>query len=402
MIAYVQRTVFPLLMHPLPGFGAMIGFLVNPIAGMGGSVGLKGTDGDAYFEAIRRGAKPVAPSIATRFVEALTKLCREDVDGRIVAAPRHMGSTYLEKVGIKHEVLDVEIPDATSADDTKRCVEKMLEKGVALVLFVGGDGTARDIASVVGDRVPILGIPSGVKMYSGVFAVSPEAAARIVCSYLRGEAEVVEAEVADIDEDAFRRDELRVRLYYLVKSVSLGTLLTPSKEVSVGEEEAKKAIARYFVERVYDPAKLTILGPGTTVKAIAEELGVGRDKTVLGFDALLNGRIIAKDVWGEHFLELVKRYVGNKMMVLTPIGGQGFLIGRGNKQLTPEILSLFSKDEILIVATPGKLRKLRVLYIDTGDRELDKKFSGYYKALCGYGEYAVVKVVPASEFLTHA
>ncbi len=107
-------------------------------------------------------------------------------------------------------------------------------------------------------------------------------------------------------------------------------------------------------------------------------------------------------MWGEHFLELVKRYVGNKMMVLTPIGGQGFLIGRGNKQLTPEILSLFSKDEILIVATPGKLRKLRVLYIDTGDRELDKKFSGYYKALCGYGEYAVVKVVPASEFLTHA
>jgi len=378
----------------------LVGFLVNPIAGMGGSVGLKGTDGEAYIEAVKRGAKPIAPAIAMRFLKALVRLCHEDVDGKLLAAPKQMGSDYIDAVGLRYRVLDVDVPKMTSAEDTKRCVKKMLEEGVDAVFFVGGDGTARDIASVIDSKIPMLGVPSGVKMYSGVFAISPEAAARILCSYVRGETQITEAEVADIDEEAFRRDELRVRLYYIVKTLYLESLLTPSKEVSVGDEEAKKAIAKYFAEEIYEPDRLFVLGPGTTVKAIADELGVGKDKTVLGFDALLNGRIIAKDLWGQRFLELVKEYKNRKMLVLTPIGGQGFLIGRGNKQLTSEILSLFSRDEMLIVSTPSKLRKLRFLLIDTGDPDLDRRFSGYYKVLCGYGEYFVVRVVPAREILS--
>ncbi len=371
----------------------MIGFLVNPIAGMGGAVGLKGTDGNAYFEALRRGAKPVSPTIARRFLTALASLCRNLVDGKLLVAPGVMGEDYVKQLGIGYEVVGISIGSPTTAEDTRKCVKEMLGLGVELVVFVGGDGTARDVVSVVGDSVPVLGVPSGVKMYSGVFAVSPEAAASIVCSFLRGEARVCEAEVADIDEEAFRRDVLSVRLYGVAKTVCVENLLTPSKEVSAGEEEAKKAIARYFVEQMYDPNKLLILGPGSTVKAIAEELGV--EKTLLGFDAVLNGRLVARDLWGGEFKRLVEAYRDRKMLVLTPIGGQGFLIGRGNKQLTPDILRLFDKGEILIVSTPRKISKLRYLIIDTGDELLDERLSGYYRVLTGYGEFTVIKVVPA-------
>ncbi len=371
----------------------MIGFVVNPIAGMGGAVGLKGTDGDAYIEAIKRGAKPVAPGIARRFLRKLCALCLEDVNGKIVVAPKIMGEDYVKEHGLDHYVLPIEIKIPTTAEDTKKCVEKMLEMGTNLIVFVGGDGTARDIASVVKDSVPILGVPSGVKMYSGVFAISPEAAAELVCSFVKGYASVIDAEVADIDEEAFRHDLLRVRLYYAAKTIYLENLITPTKEVSLGEEEAKKAIARYFVEELYDPNKFFILGPGSTIKAIADELGI--EKTLLGFDAIVGGKLIAKDVWGRELMRLIEKYMDRKVLVLTPIGGQGFLIGRGNKQLTPEVLASFKREEILIVSTPCKLSKLKYLLIDTGDPAIDEKLSGYYRVVTGYREFTVIKVVPA-------
>ncbi len=371
----------------------MIGFIVNPIAGMGGSVGLKGTDGDAYVEAVKRGAKPVSPAIARRFVKSLEKLCLELASGNIISAPGIMGEEYLKESSLRFRVVDVDISEPTTADDTKRCARRMVELGVKLIVFVGGDGTARDVLKAVDQKVPILGVPSGVKMYSGVFAVSPEAAASIVCAYLRGEASICEAEVADIDEDAFRRDVLRARVYGIAKTVAIENLLTPSKEATIGEEESKKAIAKYFAEHIYDPSRLFILGPGSTVKAIADELGI--EKTLLGFDAVLNKRVIARDLWGKQFIAIVKKFIDRKMLVITPIGGQGFLIGRGNKQLTPEVLSLFRKEEILIVATPRKIAKLRFLIIDSGDPKLDERLSGYYKVLTGYGEFTVIKVVPA-------
>ncbi len=371
-----------------------IGFIVNPIAGMGGAVGLKGTDGEALEEALRRGAKPIAPAIARRFVKALTEICVSSCrDLHFLAAPHIMGEDYLREAPFSYSTVPHTIGERTTARDTRVCAEKMLDMGIDLLVFVGGDGTARDIASVIGSRIPILGVPSGVKMYSGIFALSPEAAARIIYDTYLGKAEVVEAEIADIDEEAFRRDQISVRLYAVVKTVVSGNLLAPSKDVALGEEDAKKAIARYFVEEIMRPDTLYLLGPGTTVKAIADELGI--PKTLLGVDAIINGRVLGLDLWGSQLVGIVSKY-GRRKLVLTPIGGQGFLIGRGNKQLTPDVLKYFEKSDLIIIATPGKLSKLRYLIIDTGSEELDKRFSGYHRAITGYREETVIKIVPAS------
>ncbi len=376
-----------------------LGFIVNPIAGMGGAVGLKGTDGDALKEAIKRGAKPVAPTIALRFLKKLAELCLDDIKEKVeIYTPKNvMGEDYLKSIAIPYKVLDIEIPRETTAEHTKKSVEIFRRLGVDIIVFVGGDGTARDIVSVIGSSIPILGIPSGVKMYSGVFSVSPEAAASLLCYYIRNEdVDLVDAEIADIDEDAFRRDELRVRLYYIAKTISKGSLLAPTKDVVLGDEEAKKGIARYFVESILNENTLYILGPGTTVKAIADELGV--EKTVLGIDAILGRKLIGKDLWGSTLLDIVRSYPSRKL-VLTPIGGQGFLIGRGNKQLTPEILQYFNKQDLIVVATPRKLSKLRYLIIDSGDPKIDRKFSGYHRVITGYREETIVKIIPAAEIL---
>ena len=371
-----------------------IGFVVNPIAGMGGSVGLRGTDGDALEEAIKRGAKPVAPRIAQRFIDALAQLCPSPCrELSFVTAPGIMGEDYLRHRGFTYVTVPHAISSKTSARDTIVCTSMMLDIGVDVVVFVGGDGTARDVASVVDLRVPVLGVPAGVKMYSGVFAVSPEAAAKILYDASLGHAEVIEAEIADIDEEAFRQDRLAVKLYTIVKTLKSGNLLAPQKDVVLGDEEAKKAIAKYFTEELIDNETLYILGPGSTVKAIADAIGV--PKTLLGVDAIVGRKVLGLDLWGSQLLDLVKRF-NKRKLVLTPIGGQGFLIGRGNKQLTPEILKYFTKGDLIVVATPSKISKLQYLIVDTGDPELDKRFAGYHRVITGYREEVVIKIVPAS------
>ncbi|RLG84710.1 MAG: ATP-NAD kinase [Thermoprotei archaeon] len=369
-------------------------FVVNPIAGMGGSVGLRGTDGEAYWEALRRGARPVSPGVARRFVEALVKGCGDVLRERVefLTAGGGMGEDYLREAGLRYRIVHIP-PSRTSARDTVETVRRGVEQGASLVIFVGGDGTARDVGLAVGRTTPILGIPAGVKMFSGVFAISPEAGAAIVCSYLRGEVGVVEAELMDIDEEAYRRDVLSARLYGYVKTVSSENLLAPSKSPTIGEEEAKDAIARYFVEELMEPDTLYLLGPGSTVATIARALGY--EKTLLGFDAVYRGRVIARDLWGDRLVELLRRRP-KRRLVLTPIGSQGFLIGRGNKQLTPEALTLFSKKDLIVVATPNKIMRLRHLLVDTGSPELDRRFSCYHRVVTGYREERIVKIVPAS------
>ncbi len=376
-----------------------IGFLINPIAGMGGAVGLRGTDDNAFLEAFRRGARPVAPMIARRFLNCLRSLCSTLVleRARFFAAPHIMGFDYFIDVGLPAREVDVKVSYPTTRDDTIKSVETMIREGIDVIVFVGGDGTARDIASIAApSQIPILGVPAGVKMFSAVFAVSPEAAAAIVCKCLEERCTEIEAEVLDLDEDSYRRDHLSVRLYAIVKTLGLPNLLAPRKDVTVGDEEAKKGIARYFVEELMKPNVLYILGPGSTVKAIADELGI--EKTLLGFDAVVNGKLVARDLWGRKMLEIVKSFKERKL-VLTPIGGQGFLIGRGNKQLTPEILRYFDKEDLIIVATPSKVAKLRYLIVDTGDPELDSRYRSYHRVIVGYREEIVMKIIAARDLI---
>lgn len=365
-----------------------IGFIVNPVAGMGGRVGLKGTDGEAYLEALRRGAKPVAPERARRFLEALKTRHIE-----LVVAGGRMGYDIVSKTSVRNRVVEVidGIVGETTAEDTKR-IARLMKKNVELIVFVGGDGTARDIMDAVDQEVPVLGVPSGVKIYSAVFAVSPEAATRILEAYVEGRAELVLREVLDIDEEEYRRNRLVIRLYgYLLVPV-VEDLVQSSKVASIpvgGEAENQKAIARWVVENM-EPDTLYILGPGTTIKAIADELGV--EKTLLGVDAVYNGRLVGRDLAEKNLLQLLDAY-GKAWIIVTPIGGQGFIFGRGNQQISPQIIKRVGRERILVVATRRKMASLPVLRVDTGDPAVDDMLRGYIRVLVDYNYFIAKKVV---------
>jgi len=366
-----------------------VGFVVNPIAGMGGTVGLKGTDGEAYYLALARGAKPVAWRRGLEFLNSVSSsgfailTASGDMGYNVVAMSKHSGRVA--------RVYAVE-REKTSAEDTKRVVREMVGDKVDILVFVGGDGTARDICEVVGESTPVLGVPSGVKMYSAVFAVSPRAAARVFDEFVNGRAVLVEREVLDIDEDAYRKNELRVRLYCYMKVPVVEGFVQASKSPSthLDEEENKLAVARYFVENMLEENTVYILGPGTTVKAINKVLGL--PATTLGVDVLYNGEIMALDVWEKQLLEILNTYSRAKIVV-TPIGGQGFIFGRGNQQITPNVIRRVGRSNIIVVATWSKIAGLDYLRIDTGDYELDKELEGYYKVLVDYNKFVVKKAV---------
>ncbi len=367
-----------------------IGFIVNPIAGMGGRVGLKGTDGEAYKKALELGAKPIAPLRAKRFLREYKRL---DLTAHIelYVAPHPMGAGVVEEENIPYRLTGELKSLETSPEDTKRIAELMVNRGVKLLVFVGGDGTARDITEAIDKRIPILGVPSGVKMYSPLFAITPEAAAKILEHFIRGDYNVEEVEVLDIDEEAFRRDQLKIRLYGTALTIKVPELLQPGKEPtpsSTSIRENQEAIARYIVENM-EPDTLYILGPGTTIKAIADILGV--EKTILGVDAIYNGRLIGKDLNEKQLLELIEKYKRVKI-ILTPIGGQGFLLGRGNQQISPQILKRIGRENLIVVATHDKISKIRKLRVDTGDPELDEELKGYIRVIVDYNEEVVLRI----------
>ncbi len=362
---------------------------MNPIAGMGGRVGLKGTDGEAYEEALRRGARPVSPHRAIEFLNHV-----RSTDFEIIAAAGAMGEEEV-LASNKKDLLRLVIgerKERTTAEDTKTAAREMIEKGTDIIVFVGGDGTARDILDAVDEEIPVLGVPSGVKMFSAVFAVNPRAAAKILDEFLRGRTSLVEREVLDIDEEAYRRGVLRIRLYgYLKVPLPRDDLLQYMKTVSKGgeEEENKLAIARTIVEDM-EPDTLYLLGPGTTVKAVADLLGI--DKTLLGVDAVVNKKLVGKDLDEAGILRLLDRYSKAKIIV-SPIGGQGFIFGRGNQQLSPRVIRRIGRNNIIVIATWNKIKDLPYLRVDTGDPDVDEMLRGYIKILVDYRRYIVKKIV---------
>ena len=371
-----------------------VGLIVNPIAGMGGSVGLKGTDGEEILrEAIKRGAKPVAPKRTLRFLRRLkTLLESENLKLQLYTYPHPMGEKEAIKAGFKPIVIGKLSSEKTTAEDTVRAAREMEKIGVEIIAFAGGDGTACDIYEAIKDRTPIIGIPTGVKMHSGVFASSPEAAADLLVKYLKGGAPLGTVEVMDLDEDLFRKGILAAKLKGYLKSPIDRFLLQSSKSYSQpthDEELNKMGIAREVIEQM-EKDTLYIVGPGTTTKAIADMLKI--NKTLLGVDVVLNGKLIAKDVDESKLLELLGKFDKAKIIV-TPIGSQGFIFGRGNQQISAKVIRKVGRDNIIVIATRGKLAKTPFLRVDTGDPELDEKLKGYWKVVTDYGEYTVVKCI---------
>ena len=367
-----------------------IGVIVNPIAGVGGRLGFKGSDGAYGIRAVMEGAELVSPARARRFAQALREEAeRAGVEIEILTPPGLMGIESLRSPELRI-VTEPCVPPKiwpTTAHDTIRCA-RALARRVELLAFVGGDGTARDIYTAIGVSLPVVGVPAGVKMYSAVFAVNPEAAAEVVVAALQGRAALEERPVIDVDEDEFRRGRLVLRTYgHLLVPVLEGVVVETSKSPSRGE--GLEEIAEFFVRELVEECTLYILGPGSTIARIAEKMGV--KKTLLGVDAVHNGRLVGVDLNERGILELLERY-GKVKIVVTPIGGQGFILGRGNQQISPEVLRRVSKDDLIVVATPDKLRGLKSLRVDTGDREVDERFKGYVRVLVGYDKWRMVRV----------
>ncbi len=370
---------------------ARLGLIVNPIAGMGGRVGLKGTDSARIVrEALRRGGRPEAPGRARTALEGLLRTAGDAV--AVLAAPGDMGAEAAARAGASAAVVG-ERAERTCAEDTVRAARAMEAAGVELILFAGGDGTARDMHGAVADRVPVVGIPAGVKMHSAVYATSPMAAGALAARYLlERDLPLREAEVMDIDEEAFRAGSVSASLYGYMMVPYLRALVQGAKSGSEPSDEAAAAAVAAEVASRVEPDRLYVLGPGTTVRAIARELGV--DKTLLGVDLYRGGRILGRDVGSAEVEDAVRSGAGGAAIVVTPIGGQGHIFGRGNQQISPAAIRAAGVGSVMVVATTTKLAALRgrPLLVDTGDPELDGMLSGYVRVVTGVRMESVYRV----------
>jgi predicted polyphosphate/ATP-dependent NAD kinase len=368
------------------GGNLLIGFIVNPIAGMGGRVGLKGTDGlETLEKAISMGAKPWSPLRAAQTLRGLDSL-KDKLEW--VTWSGKMGEEVLRTMGYRFEVIGKTSGKNTTSDDTKKAAKKMEEIGVDLILFAGGDGTASDIVDAVDMRVPILGIPSGVKMYSGVFASTPRACAQLIQMMVAGGANIAEREVMDIDEEAYRTGRLSASLKGYAKTPIVASLVLSGKAVghSVDEDLIKESVASRVVEEM-EPGTTYILGPGTTVGKVTELLGI--EKTLLGIDVIRDGKLVLKDGNEKQLIEVIQ---DDTKIILSPLGGQGSILGRGNQQISPKIIRKVGVQNIRIISTPPKLTGLKELTVDTGDQELDNLLRGFKRVIIGYHEEKVVKI----------
>ena len=370
-----------------------LGLLINPVAGMGGSVGLKGTD-HMVEEAIRRGAKPRAND---RVRQALKELLEIKNELEIVTCPGDMGEDTAKSMGFRTTVLHTggrrSLKDLfdSSRTDTIVLSKAMEEAGVDLLLFAGGDGTARDIYEGVGTELPALGIPAGVKIHSPVYAKNPQSAGDLAKLWLTGKVtKTAEQEVLDIDEELYRQEIINTRLYgYL--SVPLEHVFTQNRKAPtpLSETASIESIAHEIVEHMEEDTYY-LIGAGTTTRGIMQMLGL--KNTLIGVDLIRNKELMANDIYGDKILDFIK---GKKTkLIVTVTGGQGFLFGRGNQQITPEVIREIGKENIIILATKAKIAEFhhQPFLVDTPDEELNKELCGYYRVITAYGEFTMCRV----------
>lgn len=353
-----------------------VAFLVNPVAGMGGPVALKGSDDREALE--RAHAEPVAPDRAAAF---LSRVAERDLEVEWVTCPGPMGADALREAGLEAEVVG-EVDEPTTADDTERLAPRISADAAALVL-VGGDGTAADLVEA-GIQVPVVGVPSGVKMHSGVFAQDPAAAADLLSALLAGEAPVEETEVQDVDEAAFRQGRIELVRRGVLRSPR-HELRVPSKSPTRPDAEARRSLALALVDDLGEGR--WILGPGSTLLAIKEELGI--DGTPLGVDIVQDGELLVADADEAACRAHADR---ETRILVSPIGGQGVVLGRGNQPISADVVRATGAGNVGIVATPDKLRRLDALRFDTGDPELDAAFGDHVRVTTGPQTSKVMRV----------
>ena len=358
-----------------------IGLIINPLAGLGGQAALKGSDNVAD-QALAMGVQPLANERVRQAMQGVLPYA-ERIE--LLVAPGAMGADLVAEMGLEHQVIGQLANARTQAEDTCRLATELVDRGVDLLLFAGGDGTARDICSSIPAGQLVLGIPAGVKIHSGVYAVNPRAAGELVSLLVRGElVRLGEAEVRDIDEEAFREGRVRTRHF--------GELAIPEEgrfvqQVKQGGRETETLvlddIAAWLQEE--DPEIGWILGPGSTNLGLLEAMGL--EGTLLGVDVLRDGQLLAVDATEQQLWQLLQQG-GEWRILVTAIGGQGHILGRGNQQISPRVVRAVGLDNLLVVATKTKLKTLagRPFLLDSGEAELDQQLTGLRRVLSGYRE----------------
>ena len=358
---------------------AVIGLVINPIAGMGGKVALKGTDGKETLDKAReRGARPESLKKTER---ALEKLRPYSGQLQLLTVSGTMGAALCEKMGFSYTIV-YESREETTEHDTVAAAEIMTEKGVDLLLFAGGDGTARNICQAVGERVPVLGIPAGVKIQSAVFGLTPEAAGAMAAMVAQGlPVSMSEREVVDLNEDEYRKGRVSSKLYGSLRVPYEPSYVQNMKQSGFSSENDQMGgIAAYLEEKMEDDIFYAI-GSGSTAKCISRRLGI--DYELLGVDLVRNKKLVKKDMTEEELWEIASG------IIVSPIGGQGFIFGRGNHQFSARILKVVGKENIQVIAPESKLISIpgHTLHVDCGDEYVEKSLNGYYNVLCGYGYF---------------
>ena len=375
-----------------------LGLLVNPDAGLGGRLGLKGSDGQAEL-ARSMGAEDRSGPRMRAMLEHFSSIHRagfEDISW--VTSEGRMGTEWFPESEIGSISTVHSSSRGTSAADTQDAVNSLLESEIDLLVYAGGDGTTRDVVAALesaeSSETPVIGVPTGVKMHSGCFAASPKAAAEALSSWLIGDLLLASTEVLDLDEDLYRQGKWVVRLYAEAITPSSPRWMQGSKqriEVS-GEEDTTEGLADHIRELLVSDDRMLIWGSGGTLRKIAQMNEF--EPTNLGIDATIGNEQVGTDLSESDLLELLSEHDGPTTLLLSPMGGQGFLIGRGNLQLSPQVLRLIGIENILGVVTPAKLLSVRRLRIETGDPELDADFADmrYMKVLQGYRTTRVLPV----------
>ncbi|MFL0808821.1 MAG: ATP-NAD kinase family protein [Agarilytica sp.] len=372
-----------------------IGFLVNPLAGAGGPAGHKGSDLAQTKELLSQGEIDArSPGRAQQFLSALESNTQCD----FLVAPKYMGADYFSEAQQSSiQVLSFDLPESTNATTSQDIVREMLSNNIDMLVFVGGDGTARDVCSVVNTSVPVLGVPSGVKMHSGVFAITPDAAAKVLAEIANGQlVSLSEQDVRDIDEEALQHAQVKSRYF--------GSMLVPEEirymqSVKAGgievDELVLQDIAAEIEERIDEEDQentLYIFATGSTTHFIEESLAC--EASLLGVDVIKNRKVQALDVSAKELETIVEAHHGKVVIVLTAIGGQGHILGRGNQQLSPKVLKRVGRDNLWLVITKTKLETLdaRPLLIDSNDPELDKAWQGLIPVITGYHDQVLYRL----------
>jgi predicted polyphosphate/ATP-dependent NAD kinase len=367
-----------------------VGIIVNPIAGMGGRVGLKGTDGAAILQsAISLGALPESPVKAMRALERL-KPFRDEI--QFFTCSGDMGANQVRQCGFEAHVVGIDVKGQTTGEETVKAAVALADLEVDLLLFAGGDGTARDVYAAVEENLLVLGIPAGVKMHSAVYGRNPERAGDLAGRFIRGRvAQTRAAEVMDIDEAAVRAGHVTADLYgYLTIPFEKGHVQGLKSGSPASDRYLQEAIAAHVLENM-EAGVFYMIGPGTTTARIMEKLNL--DHTLVGVDLICDRKLVGKDLNEAQLLESVGD--NPSKIVVTPIGGQGYLFGRGNQQLSPRVIRTVGSDNVIVVATEQKIAALRgsPMIVDSGDLEVNCLMAGYVRVVTGYRSSAIYKVV---------